>query len=114
MPSSKCLLLYEGAFVSVIILCDQSSTHSSTVQLCLLGLLGNALLPLRVAPTIGGRVELDSLHGIAGAVVAVVGGAVLHAVVPVAYVLKMVHLQRRVSSMEQMHACLWHGSTLCW
>ena len=37
--------------------------------------------------------ELDSLQGIAGAVVAVVGGAVLHAVVPVANVLKVVHLQ---------------------
>ena len=56
--------------------------------------------------------KLDSLQGIAGAVVAVVGGAVLHAVVPVANVLKVVHLQRQVSSLELMHAGVLHGSSL--
>ena len=56
--------------------------------------------------------ELDSLQSIAGAVVAVVGGAVLHAVVPVAYVLKVVHLQRQVSSLELVHAGVLHGSSL--
>ena len=88
--------------------------YSSTVQLCLLGLLGNALLPLRMAPAIGGRVELDSLQGIAGAIIAVVGRAVLHAIVPVAYVLKVVHLQRHISSPGYIGAGLWRGFSLCW
>ena len=42
--------------------------------------------------TKGGLVEFYSLHSVAGAVVAVVRGAVLHAVVPIAYVLEEVHL----------------------
>lgn len=65
-----------------------------------------------MAPAIGGRVELNSLQSIAGAVVAVVGGTVLHAVVPVAYVLEVVHLQRQVGSLDMMHAGLWQCSSL--